>query len=166
MEETGFGYLTDMGGRVKVELQTVKGQLSEGKTSDAMATLAKAEDKLNALVYYDFPITEARQLVYDSSRLHAMEHRNESLAHLDRAESVLNTIAAHGNVTIVKTLEKTLAMVDELQLLLEDERRKTSPKERAEMSLKVAAKFQELGHKINMMAIKSDLVLSGSHFSD
>lgn len=166
IEETGFGYLRDIGGQVKTAVQLARVQLSEGKTSDAMDTLTKAEDEMKLLVYYDIPITEARQLVYDASRLHAMERHEDSLAHLDRAERVLNTITAHGTTMVVETLQKILTMVDELQGLLGEEQRMTSPKLSAEGSLKVAAKFQELGHKINMMAIKSDLVLSGAHFND
>ena len=166
MEQTDFEYLRDAGERIKKDLQAVREHLSEGRTDNALASLAKAQDATKVLVYYGIPMTEVRQLIYDASRFHALERLKESVAHIDKAEEVLNEISQHGNTPILDMLKEPHAMVDELQSLLEKEYKMSTTREQDIVSLKVAEKFQELGHKINMMALKSDIVLSGVYFDN
>lgn len=57
-------------------------------------------------------------------------------------------------------------MISELKALLEEEHAATTAGAQAELSRTVAAKFYELGHKVNLLALKSDQVLSGADFGN
>ena len=56
-------------------------------------------------------------------------------------------------------------MIEKLRETLEQERQTTSTKDLVELSRSAAAQFSDLGHKINIMAIKGDLILSGVDFN-
>ena len=55
-------------------------------------------------------------------------------------------------------------MISDLRILLEEEKGATIAKAQVELSRNIAAKFRELGEKINLLTFKSDLVLSGADF--
>ena len=63
-------------------------------------------------------------------------------------------------------MQELRTMISELQMLLEQEHVEAKTDAQAEMSRTVAAKFYKLGHKVNLLALKSDLVLSGADFGN
>ena len=166
MEQTGFEFLNQSGERLQKALQDGRTQLAAGHNPEALAHLADAENMVRVLLYYDVPITEVRQLVYDAGRLHALERREEALRYLDSANLKLADIARHGSTSVQILIQETRAMVDDLRSLLDEERMAIAAKDQIDLSGAIAAKFEELGHKVNLMALKSDMVLAGTDFHD
>ena len=165
MEQTGFEYLTLSGERIQKSLQTGREQLAADRTSDAMTNLVAAEDLLRVLLYYDIPMTEARQLVYDAGRLHALNRSGEAMHYLGEADAKLKEVELHGGMTVQPLIQQTRAMLGNLRVLLEEEGQAKTANGQVEISKKVAEKFYDLGHKINLLALKKDLVLSGADFT-
>ena len=166
MEQTGFEFLNQSGERLQEALQAGRTQLVAGHNPEAMARLADAENMVRVLLYYDVPITEVRQLVYDAGRLHALERREEALRYLDSANVKLADIAKHGSTAVQILIQETRSMVDDLRSLLDEERMAIAAKDQIDLSATIAAKFEALGHKVNLMALKSDMVVAGTDFHD
>lgn len=166
MEQTGFEFLNHSGERIQKALQASRTQLVAGRNPEALTSLADAENMVRVLLYYDVPMTEVRQLVYDAGRLHALQRREDALHYLDSANVKLADIERHGSVSVQTLMQETRSMVDSLRALLDEERRATAAKDQVALSRVIAAKFEELGHKVNLLALKSDMVLAGTDFHD
>ena len=166
LEDTGFTYLQSTGEKLRGSLQTARENLTEGKTSAARQQLAEAEETGLSLLYYHVPITEVRQLIYDAGRLHALKRTSEVLVHLDRAEIILKRIGEFGGSSVQRATHETLVMIEDLRLTLTEEMHATSTKAPNERAETVVAKFRRLGHRVNMLAIKGDLILAGTHFAE
>lgn len=165
LEDTGFSYLKAAGDRLQASLSELQSDLSQGKVADARQEVENAQQHIRALVYYQIPITEVRQLVYDAGRLHALNRQNTMFEHLNRADHLLGTIETHGNASLHQALQEPRLLIEKLRETLEQERQATSTKYLVELSQSAAAQFSDLGHKVNMMAIKGDLILSGIDFT-
>jgi hypothetical protein len=165
LEDTDFSHLRTTGERLQVSLVTLRSNLAKGQVSEARRSLEGAEEKVRILMYYDIPITEVRQLIYDAGRLQALNRYDETLENLHRADQLLGDIGAHGNLSLQHALQVPRVMIEKLRETLEQQRQTTSTKYVAELSDAVTGQFSELGHKVNMMAIKGDLVLSGTDFN-
>jgi len=116
---------------------------------------------LNIGVHFFQPIS----LIYDAGRLHALNRHDATLEHLNRADHLLSEIETHGNTSLHQALQEPRVMIEKLRETLEQERQTTSTKYLVELSHSAAAQFSTLGHKINMMANKGDLILSGVDFN-
>lgn len=165
LEDTGFSHLRRASERLQDSLSRLQSDLDQGKLEDARQEIEKTERHIRALDYYDIPITEVRQLVYDAGRLHALNRQDAMLEHLNRADRLLGEIETHGKVSLHQALQEPRVMIEKLRDTLEQERQTTSTKDRVELSCSAAAQFSDLGHKVNMMAIKGDLILSGVDFN-
>lgn len=165
LEDTGFSHLKTAGDRLQDSLSELQSGLSQGKVADARQEVENAQKQIRALVYYDIPITEVRQLIYDAGRLHALNRHDATLEHLNRADHLLSEIETHGNTSLHQALQEPRVMIEKLRETLEQERQTTSTKYLVELSHSAAAQFSTLGHKINMMANKGDLILSGVDFN-
>jgi len=165
IEQTGFEYLNESAARIEAALLDSREKLLAGDQEKSLASLADAENTVQVLRYYDVPMTEVRQLIYDASRLHALQRSQDALEHLNRAAEILLKIEQQGSPPVQKSMQELRSMASELQMLLEEERRAPTSESQANVSRKVAANFSELGHKVNLLALKSDLVLSGADFS-
>ncbi len=165
LEDTGFSHLKTAGDRLQASLSELQSDLSQGKVEDARQEVEKAQKHIRALVYYQIPITEVRQLIYDAGRLHALNRHDATLEHLNRANHLLGEIQPHGNTSLHQALQEPRVMIENLRETLEQERQTTSTKYLVEMSHSAAAQFSTLGHKVNMMANKGDLILSGVDFN-
>jgi hypothetical protein len=165
LEDTGFSYLKTSSERLQASLSELQSDLGQGKLEEARQEIENVQKYIRALVYYDIPITEVRQLVYDAGRLHALNRHEAMLAHLNRANHLLGEIETHGNASLHKALQEPRVMIEKLRETLEQERQTTSTKDLVELSRSAAAQFSDLGHKVNIMAIKRDLVLSGVEFN-
>lgn len=166
MEQTGFEFLNHSGERIQKALQASRTQLVAGRNPEALASLAEAENMVRVLLYYDVPMTEVRQLVYDAGRLHALQRREDTLHYLDSANLKLADIEMHGSASVQTLMQETRSMVDGLRALLDEESRATAAKDQVDLSRIIAAKFEKLGHKVNLLALKSDMVLAGTDFHD
>lgn len=165
MEQTGFESLRDSGERIQAALQDSREKLAAGHDAEALASLADAENAGRILLYYDVPMTEVRQLIYDAGRLHALNRQAEARNHLVRAAEIALKIETSGSLSLQQAMQQLRAAMSALQMLLEDEQRATTAAAQLDLSRKVAAQFQELGHKVNLLVLKSDLVLSGADFA-
>ncbi|MBN1957590.1 MAG: hypothetical protein JW773_05250 [Desulfuromonadales bacterium] len=165
LEDTGFSHLKTAGERLQASLSELQSSLNQGKVEDARQEVEKAQKHIRALVYYEIPITEVRQLVYDAGRLHALDRQEATLEHLNRADHLLGEIDAHGDTSLHQALQEPRVMIEKLREALEQERQTTSTKYLVELSHSAAAQFSDLGHKVNMMAVKGDLILSGVEFN-
>jgi len=164
LEQTGFEFLNHSGERIQKALQAGTTQLVAGRKTEALASLADAEKMVRVLLYYEIPMTEVRQLVYDAGRLHALHRQDDALHYLDRALEKLTAIEKHGSTSVLSLMQETRSKIDDLRSLLEDERMAMTGKDQADLSGVIAAKFNELGHKVNLLALKSEMVLAGNDF--
>lgn len=164
IEQTGFEYLQASGGRIQQALQTGREQLVAGNAAGALASLADAEDAVRVLLYYDVPMTEVRQQIYDAGRLHALQRQQDALNLLERSAKLLLEVEQHGNNAVQQAIQELRAMTADLQMLLAEETQSTTERSKADLSRRVAAKFELLGHKVNLLALKGDMVLSGADF--
>jgi hypothetical protein len=114
--------------------------------------LQRAAEAAAVLVLYDIPITEVRQLVYDAGRLYALGRHPQAGRYLDRAARLMQQVGETDGPTVLNKSTEILRLIKDLRLGME------------ENPASVPEKFESLGHKVNMMALKSSLVLSGVHF--
>ena len=163
VEQTGFEYLQDAGMRIHEALQEAKAKFGAGEKRHGFEQLERAEESVLVLLYYDIPITEARQLIYDASRLFALERPRESIEHLNRAEENLAEIAAHGSPQVVKAMRDVQQILDDLRDQLEEFYSSVWTKYDAEIPLAINNRFAELSNKINLLALKGDMVMSGTN---
>jgi hypothetical protein len=154
MEETGFSYLEETAARIREAQQQAQKHLAEGRTDDARVALRRATEEAAVLVFYDIPITEIRQLVYDAGRLYALGRYQQSEKKLDRAAELMQQVGEKDGPMVLSKATEMLLLMKDLRLAM------------AENSASVPEKLESLGHQVNMMALKSDLVLSGAHFSE
>jgi len=166
IEQTGFEYLSESAERIERALQDAREKLLADDKEAALASLAGADDTTQILMYYDIPMTEARQLIYDAGRLHAIRRQQDALAHLNRSAEILLKVEQLGSSSVQAAMQELRSMISELKALLEEEHAATTAGAQAELSRTVAAKFYELGHKVNLLALKSDQVLSGADFGN
>jgi len=164
MEQTGFEYLDQAAQRILQSVREGKTALSTDRRA-ADAHLAEAEDSVRVLLFYDLPITEARQLIYDAARLHEQVRHQDAIQHLDKANLTLDRINRHASANVRKPVVDLQAKIVALRTVIEKEQQAISAQRQAEISIDVSRKFQALGHSVNMMALKSDMVLSGADFS-
>lgn len=154
MEETGFSNLENTAGRIRDSQRQAQQDLALGRIDDARVSLRRAAEAAAVLVLYDIPITEARQLIYDAGRLYALGRQQQAAIKLDRAAKLMQQMRKNDGPTFLGKVTEVLLLMQNLRLAMEDN------------PASVPEKFKILGHRINMMALKSDLVLSGAHFSE
>jgi len=148
LEETGFEYFDASLDRLSLGLDQVRGA---GDGSEA--AVAALSRELRRLQFYYLPLTEVRQLVYDADRLLYLEDREGARRNLLRAKEgvVAGTTAAGEGVR--RSLEEVALMIDRVLLAVED----GSPD--------APTRFQELGHRVNLMLLRGEIALSDEAFS-
>lgn len=165
LEDTGFSHLKTAGERLQASLSELQSDLSQGNVEEARQEVEKAQKHIRALVYYEIPITEVRQLVYDAGRLHALNRHDATPEHLNRADLLLGEIESHGSTSLHQAQQEPRVMIEKLRETLEQERQTTSTKYLVELSHSAAAQFSDLGHKVNMMVVKGDIILAVVEFN-
>jgi len=153
MEETGFSYLEETAQRIHESQQQAQQDLADGRTDDARVSLQRAAEAAAVLVFYDIPMTEVRQLVYDAGRLYALDRHQQAERKLDRAAGLMQQMAKNDGPALLREATEVFLLIKDLLLAME-----VNP-------ASVPEKFRSLGHKVNLMALKSALVLSGAEFS-
>jgi hypothetical protein len=165
LEPTSFSFLEDSVSHGLKKIAQVEEDIAAGKPEDASKNLLEAQRTLLQLKHYFLPMTQIRQLVYDAGRLNGLDRRDEALDHLAEADRLLGEIGTHGKISFQNALQQPRVMIEKLRETLEQERQTTSTGYLMELSRSAADQFSALGHKINMMAIKGDLILSGIEFN-
>ncbi|MBN2233175.1 MAG: hypothetical protein JW781_10210 [Deltaproteobacteria bacterium] len=164
-DEVDFSYLNTAGERLLAVLHRLRDEL-DGKRRfpEARRHLAEAEERALILVCYAIPITEIRRQVDDARRLHARRRPDAAVECLRRAEIRLREIGSSGGTTVERAVREPIVMIETLRM--EIERRPTDrvPEAGTSTHPTVDVRFRELRHKIDLMASRDDLVLSGATF--
>jgi hypothetical protein len=109
-------------------------------------------DSLLKLRCYDIPMTEVRQLIYDSDRVFYLGQVDKAQQKLRATKKRLLDIARFGGSNLDKPMNKLILMIDDLLLNIQ------------ESSDVVPEKFRKVGHEANLMATKGGLILSNVEF--
>jgi len=160
LEDTGFEHLSTTGTRILEHLQDSRQSLTNGDRPAVQESLDAAVAAVEVLVYYEIPMTEVRQNIYDAGRLYALEQFGNVQAHLERAEYTLDGIIQHGPPAVEGAVREVRLMIEDLLFTYNE----TIQPGRPVKSALLAEKFRKVGNKVNTMALKADLVLSGAQF--
>ena len=106
-------------------------------------------------------MTEVRQLIYDADRLYALDREQEMGRRLDRAAEMLAEIKAKGNPAMHQAAAEILIQLEELKILLAES---GSSRAASRQAAAVTETFQELGHAVNLLILKSGLLFSAEDF--
>lgn len=153
LEPASFNYLEDAVERGVQEIDQAAEELAAGRCEDARGRVLAGRRVLRELGYYFVPMTQVRQLVFDADRFYGLNRFDVAKKNLLQAREVLARIADSGGRPLQKKVVEVEVKIDQL---LENIARESSDK--------VPELFEALGHEVNMLAIKGDLVLTGVHF--
>lgn len=165
LEQTGFEHLSDRATEILDHLRAARASLAGHDTSQA-EDLDEALAATRVLLFYEIPMTEARQIVYDAGRLYALRQYDDARMHLERVDVVFDKILQHGTPSVEAVIQEARLMMDDLLSTLDAARRKNPNGDDAETSRRIAEKFHKLGSKVNTMAMKADLFFSGAELPD
>jgi hypothetical protein len=152
LEDTGFSYLRDAVSQALTAVNEASHEAQASPETRAGENLQRAMDSLMKLRFYYLPITEVRQLVYDADRLFYLKEVDKTQQKLRLANKLLVEIAESGGQNLKTSVNEAVLMIDDLLLNIQ------------ESSDKVPEKFREVGHHVNLMATKGELILSGAEF--
>ncbi len=97
-------------------------------------------------------MTEVRQLVYDADRLLFLKKVDKTQEKLKQANKLLTDIANSDGPNLEEPVNKLVLMIDELILSIQ------------ESSSTVPKKLRDVGHRVNLMALKGELILTDAKF--
>ena len=153
LEDTRFNYLDTSVTKVLKILENTTNQLTKDDYKSANQSLLNAENALLILKDYYIPLTEIRQLIYDADRIYYLKRIAESKTKLEEARVLLQKINQQAiSQSLNEPIMEVIQMIDDCILTLD----KNFPES--------IAKLKNLGHKINLMIFKGDLILSGIQF--
>ncbi len=140
LETTGFEYMNDTLIKIIEDVKEAEEKLEINQTEKLSKTLHKIMNELLQLQSYYLPMTNVRQLIYDSERLFTLKKTKEALNNLEKAKMIMEKVGMPAN--------ELFLMVDELILMIK------------ESSKTVQNKFKEVGRKSNLMVLKGGLFLN------
>lgn len=149
LETSSFDYMDDVVDNALIKMNEETNQGKNNHLVNATPAIQHVEQSLFKLKYYYLPITEVRQLIYDADRLFYLEQKEEAFQKLTNARGLLETTAESDVLSVQKPLTELIAIIDELIVSLNN----NSPE--------IPKKFHEVGHRVNMMAYKGELIISG-----
>lgn len=147
LENSSFHYLDDavLHGVEKVEQS--REMIRSGRADQAGEALDEALLALLKLQNYYLPFTEARQLIYDADRLYYMKKSSDAMEKLLAAKEKLVEVSNRNSEGVKQSVKEAILMIEDLQVAIE-----SNP-------AFVAEKFRTVGERINLMAIKGELIL-------
>lgn len=154
LEPTDFIYLDDTLARGLEQIELTQEHIHAGDRDATRQNLLACRRSLLELRHYFVPLTQVRQLVYDAGRLYALHRVDAARANLLQAGKVMAEVGNSADGPLQKTTGEVEIMIDRLLLALDQ-----SPGDVPEL-------LESLGHKINMLALKGDLVLAGVRFAE
>jgi hypothetical protein len=152
LEGTGFSYLRDSVSEALTAVNEVSHELHAGQEARSGEALDRAMDALMKLYFYYVPITEVRQMVYDADRLFYLKQFDKTQHQLRAANRLLVDVGRSGGPNLETSVNELVLMIDDLLLNIQ------------ESSDMVPEKFRKVGHRVNLMAVKGEIVLSGAKF--
>jgi hypothetical protein len=152
LEDTGFSYLRDSVSETLTALDKASHEIQASQEAGSGDHLQSAMTSLMKLHFYYLPLTEVRQLIYDADRLFYLKEVDKTQQKLQAANRLLVDIAKSGGHNLETSMNEAVLMIDDLLLNIQ------------ESSDKVPKKFREVGHHVNLMATKGELILSGAEF--
>ena len=147
LENASFHFLNDAVNRSVMQVEETREMLHSGESGKAGEVLDEALLSLLKLQHYYLPVTEARQLIYDADRLYYLKASSETLEKLLAAKEKLIDVSNHNGEGVKKSVKEAILMIEDLQVAIE-----SNP-------AIVAEKFRAVGERINLMAIKGELIL-------
>lgn len=152
LEDTGFSYLRDSVSQALTAVDKALHEVHASPEARSGEDLQKAMDSLMKLHFYYLPITEVRQLIYDADQLFYLKEVDKTQQKLRAANRLLVDVAKSGGQNLETSVNEAVLMIDDLLLNIR------------ESSDKVPEKFKEVGHHVNLMATKGELILSSTEF--
>ncbi len=152
LEPTGFEYLDASASRALEEVLAAHGRIAAQDGEGAAESLDRAVDALIKLERYFIPLTEVRELVYDADRLFYLGETKGAKQKLEKAKDRLLAVASLQKAVFRSTVEEAVLKIDELLLALNGSRPEAG------------ALLGEVGHRVNLMVLKGDLVLAPVQF--
>lgn len=149
LETSNFDYMDDVVNNALKQMNEVTNQSKNNRLNNITPAIQNVEQSLFKLKYFYLPVTEVRQLIYDADRLYYLGQKEEAIHKLTNARELLEATAESDILSLQKPLTEVVALIDELIVLLNN----NSPK--------ISEKFHEVGHRVNMMAYKGELIISG-----
>ena len=125
-----------------------------GENAESREAIKRAMNELLKLHFYYLPMTEVRQLVYDADRLFYLKQSDATKNKLKEANNLLMHVAESDGPNLKRSVNELIVMIDELILNIQ------------ESSRAVPTKFGEVGHRVNLMALKGEIILSDVTFDD
>ncbi len=127
-------------------------KIQMGEKAESSEAIKQAMNELLKLHFYYLPVTEVRQLVYDADQLFYLKQSDATKNKLKEANNLLMHVAESDAPNHKRSINELIVMIDELIVNIQ------------ESSRAVPAKFREVGHRVNLMALKGELILSGVTF--
>jgi hypothetical protein len=152
LEPTGFEYLDASASRALEEVLAAHARIRAQDQEGAAESLDRAVDAMIKLERYFIPLTEVRELVYDADRLFYLGETNGAKQKLEQAKHRLLGVASLQKASFLSAVEEAVLKIDELLLALDGSR-----PEAGEL-------LGEVGHRVNLMVLKGDLVLANVQF--
>jgi hypothetical protein len=149
LETSNYDYLDDVVNNALEKMKEAASQGENNQTLKSTPAIQNVEQWLFKLKYYYLPITEVRQLIFDADRLFYLGQQEEAHQKLISARALLESTAKSDLLADQKPLTELVSLLDDLIISLS----KNSPN--------IASKFHEVGHRVNMMAYKGELIISG-----
>lgn len=147
-EETTFDYFDEVTQHALSSADEASKEIQAGRCDKAGQKLLETVQSLLKMQRYYIPMTEVRQLVYDADRLFYLKKVDETRSKLKLARETMIQIGNVDGSGLSESAEEVVKMIDELVFAIENS------------SDTVATHFAELGHRVNLMLIKGELVLS------
>lgn len=147
LEDTSFEFLSDPISEALTAVEESLENMRVGQKKTAEQEMNQAQVLLRNLKFYYIPMTNVRQLIYDADRLYYLKRIDDTLRKLNSAKRILHEIIAAYGESLAHPIDENVLMIDALILAIEDD-----PKS-------VPEKFAKLGHKMNLMAVKGELIL-------
>jgi hypothetical protein len=154
LETSSFDYLDDVVDNALTKMRESAGPDVNDRTVESKPAIHHVEQSLFKLKYYYLPITEVRQLIFDADRLFYLGQQDEAYQKLAGAKEVVESIARSDVLSAQKPLLELGSLLDELMISMS----KNSPE--------IPEQFHEVGHRVNMMAYKGELIISGVKVPD
>ena len=153
-EETSFRYLENSISHMLDAINKAENQLKPDKGSQGYASLEEARQRCLTLKDYYIPLTGVRHHIYDADRFYYLKDKDNAKSRLEASRLVVEQInqTAEGG-SIDRALAELIAMIDECILSLDGNKQHTYDK------------LRELGHKVNLMLIRGELIVSEMKFS-
>ena len=154
METSRFDYMDDVVDNALIKMKEAASQSENDQLLRSTPAIRHVEQSLFKLKYYYLPITEVRQLVFDADRLFYLGQQDEAYQKLADARELLESTAKSDVLSAQKPLMELVSLLDELMVSM------------SRNSKEIPEKFHEVGHRVNMMAYKGELIISGVKMPD